>query len=91
MSLYYPLKGDQIALYINQISLKLGYENTSKIRKIYDKVYNFYRDLSYVCAFFEKNFSDILTEYRDGEPRMPEKFINKLSVFMCDLDERMLK
>lgn len=86
--LYNRLKIKQINLYINHIAFKLGHETPCQMRKFYIDVYDCYKDRQYACAYLEKEYKDILTEYRDGEPGMPAKFIKRMPQFKEKLSER---
>ena len=76
--LYSSLKYKQIKLYINHISVVLGYDDISQIRNIYCTAYECYQDKAYACAYLEKEYKDILIKYRNGEPGMPEEFLAAL-------------
>lgn len=76
--IYRRQKFKQIRLYINHISLVLGYEDHSQIKKFYEQAEECYQDRRYACAYLEKNYKDILTEYRNGEPGMPQEFMESL-------------
>lgn len=75
MQIYYHLKVKQIRLYINHIAIVSGYSGSSQIRKIFQTAHDCYQDLTYACAYLEKKYKDVLTEYRNGEPGMPITFI----------------
>ena len=88
--LYYQLKIQQIRLYIHHISIALGYDSTAQIRKVYDEAEECYRDYSYACAYLEKKYQDILTEYRDGEPGMPAQFVKGMPPFKPKLSKKVI-
>ena len=85
--LYNILKIKQIRLYINHIAMLLGHNDTSQVRRVYDDAYECYRERSYACAYLEKKYSDILTEYRDGEPGMPAQFVRHMPPFKPKLSK----
>lgn len=76
--IYRTQKFKQIRLYINHISIVLGYNDNSQIGKVYEQAEECYQDRRYVCAYLEKKYKDILTEYRNGEPEMPQQFLESL-------------
>jgi len=78
MEIYNKQKVKQLRLYINHITVMLGYENTSQIKKVFIDADECYQVRSYSCAYLEKKYKDILTVYRDGEPGMPTQFIKSM-------------
>lgn len=46
--------------------------------KIQDSAYECYASEKYVVAYFEKEYADILSKYRGGEPGMPERILRSL-------------
>lgn len=87
VQIYNKLKIKQIRLYINHIATVLGYSSTSQIRKVYIYAYECYQEWSYACAYLEKKYKDILTEYRDGEPGMPAQFVKSIPPFKPKLSK----
>ena len=87
---YRHIKNHQIDLYINHISVMLGHDDISQIKKLADDADECYRDPSYVSAFLEKKYKDMLTEYRNGEPGMPKWFIRNLPPFKLKLSEKTI-
>ena len=85
IQIYSRMKAKQIRLYIRHISIALGYESTAEIGKVFDAAYEWYRDLSYACAYLEKRYKGILEEYRAGEPGMPQQFMKNLPPFKKSL------
>jgi len=67
--------------YVNHLSIVHGYENGAHFRKICTSALDCYCRRKYVVAFFEKEYADILKEYRNGEPGMPEQFLQDLPPF----------
>ena len=61
--------------YVNHLSIVHGHKNTSYFKKIWTKAYECYHGLKYVLAYFEKEYAAILSEYRNGEPGLPEQFL----------------
>ena len=90
IQIYHKTKNHQIRLYINHISTVLEHENTSQIRKVLNEAYECYQDRSYACAYLEKKYSDILNEYRAGEPGMPVQFIKNMPPFNPILSEKLI-
>lgn len=88
--IYNKTKIKQIRLYIQHISIELGHENTSQIRKIYDDAYEYYQDWTYACAYLEKKYKNILDEYRTGEPGMPMQFIKSMPPFKPKLSKETI-
>lgn len=86
--IYSKQKFKQKCLYIHHIAIALGHENTSQIGKIFRAAEDWYRDRTYACAYFEKKYKDILTEYRDGEPGMPPQFIKSIPPFRSKLSKK---
>lgn len=84
---YNRMKLKQIHLYINHIASALGHKNILKIQKIYNNACEYYQDHTYVCAYLEKKYKDILTKYRNGEPGMPEEFIKNMPPFKPNLSK----
>lgn len=87
---YYSLKIKQIRLYIHHIAVVLGHDNTSQIKEIYHKAHECYQDWTYACAYLEKKYHDMLAEYRNGEPGMPEQFIRRMPPFKAKLSEETI-
>ena len=75
---YSRLKYRQISLYVNHLALVFGHSSTAQIRKICEVAYECYQDFSYVTAYLEQTYPDILAAYRNGEPGMPTEFLEKL-------------
>lgn len=64
--------------YVNHLSIVYGYENTVHFREIWRSALDCYCGRNYVVAYFEKEYADILSEYRNGEPSMPERILRTL-------------
>lgn len=75
MSTYYQIKIRQIRLYINHLAIVHGHETTTSFMELFHKANDCYRDYKYVTGYFEKEYPDILTEYRAGEPGLPKPFL----------------
>ena len=90
VQIYNKLKIEQIRLYINHIAIVLGHNDTSQLKKVYHEVYECYQNWSYACAYFEKTYKDILTEYRNGEPGMPIQFIETIPPFKPKLSKKTI-
>lgn len=85
VQIYNKLKIRQIRLYINHIAVALGHDSTEPVRKTFIDAYECYQTLPYVCAYLEKKYRDMLTEYRDGEPGLPARFIKSMPPFKVKL------
>ncbi len=90
VQIYHRTKIRQARLYINHISIVLGYEDTSKIRKVYEQAYNWYQEREYACAYLEKQYKDILDEYRCGEPGMPQWFMKSMPPLRPELGKKAI-
>lgn len=77
-------------LYINHISVVLGYRDVTPIRNLYYEVLDCYQDWKYACAYLEKKYADILTVYRDGEPGIPIQFINSMPPLRQKLSDKTI-
>ncbi|MEL4861483.1 hypothetical protein AAEU42_09585 [Pseudoflavonifractor phocaeensis] len=88
VQIYRKQKFRQKSLYITHISIALGHGSTAQVRKIFDEAYECYQDTAYACAYFEKKYKGILTEYRDGEPGMPIKFLKNMPPFKPQLSKK---
>lgn len=78
---YYRVKIRQLRFYINHLAIVNGHESTAEFRKLFYKVNDCYQDYKYVTAYFEKEYKNLLTEYRAGEPGLPESFLAQLPPF----------
>lgn len=90
MEIYRKVLNRKLHLYINHISAVLGYKSTNLIRKVYHEAYECFQDWKYVCGYFEKEYRDILTAYRAGEPGIPARFIREMPPFRDSWDERTI-
>lgn len=88
--LYSRTKIKQIRLYIRHISIALGHENTTQVRKVFEIANECYQDYSYACAYLEKEYKDILDEYRAGEPGAPELLIKNLPPLKRRLNKKTI-
>ena len=88
--IYFQMKVRQIRLYIHHVSIALGYDSTSQIIKVFNEAEDCYQDHTYACAYLEKKYKDILTEYRDGEPGMPAQFVKGMPPFKPKLSKKMI-
>lgn len=85
--IYAYTKMKQIRLYINQIALVLGHENTLQIRAIYLEAYDCYREIALPCAYLEQKYGTILDSYRASDPGMPAHLIQALPPFRRKLNK----
>lgn len=67
-----------------------NYADTNYFEKIKIDAYDCYNCLKYVAAYFEKEYADILTEYRDGEPGMPDHILRELPPFQINFSEDVI-
>lgn len=68
----------KIKYYVNHLSIVYGYEDTEHFTEIWRNALDCYCGRKYVVAYFEKEYADILSEYRNGEPGMPERILHAL-------------
>lgn len=78
LSNYHKILWLKVRYYVNHLSIVHGYENTEYFKKIWRSAYECYVSEKYVVAYFEKEYADILSEYRNGEPGMPERLLRDL-------------
>lgn len=64
--------------YVNHLSIVYGYENTEHFKEIWRNAFHCYCGEKYTAAYFEKEYADILEEYRNGGPGMPERILKAL-------------
>ncbi|MCI8842902.1 MAG: hypothetical protein HFF08_02170 [Oscillospiraceae bacterium] len=76
--------------YINHLSIVQGYENTAHFRKIWWSAFDCYCGIKYVVTYFEKEYADILKEYRNGEPGMPDEMIQALPPLRSKFNKRVI-
>lgn len=81
ISNYYTVKIRQMRYYINHLAIINGHQNIDDFRKVYHHAHDCYQDPRYVTAYFEKEYGEILSEYRAGEPAIAEQFIQNLPPF----------
>lgn len=86
--IYHKIKCRQLRLYIRHIAIALGHETLAPTEQFYRTAYDFYWDKLYTCAYMEQKYRDILTEYRAGEPGMPEWFTKTLPPFQKTLSPK---
>lgn len=87
---YNKIMSLKIKYYVNHLSIVHGYENTVHFRKMWHTAYDCYRGLKYVVAYFEKEYADILSEYRSGEPGMPELLLRDLPPLRNEFSKRTI-
>ena len=78
VQIYNKQKTTQIHLYLRHIAVALGQETTTEIRKVYRQALDCYQDRVYACAYLEREYGDILTPYRQGEPGASQELIRSL-------------
>lgn len=89
-TIYHRMKLKQINLYLNHIANVLK-KDIAELKALYRDAMKCYYGVNYACAYIEKRFNDILTEYRAGEPGMPAEVIENLPQFKPDLDQETVK
>lgn len=77
-AVYRKIKLRQLRLYYGHIERVVGQQQKEAFRKELYAAQECYWDIEYLCAWLEKNYTDILADYRAGEPGLPEGFIKKL-------------
>lgn len=80
----------KVKYYVNHLSIVHGYENTAHFSKIWRSAYECYASAKYVVAYFEKEYADILSEYRNGEPGMPERILRNLPPFRNEFSKHTI-
>ncbi len=78
----------KLQYYVNHLSIVHGYGDTKYFETIWHDALECYLDRKCVVAYFEKEYSDILTEYRNGEPGMPEQFLQALPPLRTEFSKR---
>lgn len=84
---YQKIKYKQSRLYIRHIAFCLGHETDQMVRQDYLAAYNWYQAARYACAYLEKKYPDILTDYRGGEPGAPQALLDQLPPLRPSLEE----
>ncbi len=74
--------------YVNHLSIAYGHDNTEHFHQIYMDALRCYNAIKYVVAYFEKEYSGILREYRAGEPGMPEHIFRDLPPYLTAFSEQ---
>lgn len=90
MEIYHRIKVKQIRLYMDHIAASLGPEGAGQVKKDYYDAIDCYQDQTYVAAFLEEKYADILTAYRAGEPGMPPSFTDALPPFKPQLSKKTI-
>jgi len=87
---YYKALLTKLKYYVNHLSIVYGYENTTHFRKIWSDASTCYCELKYVAAYFEREYTDILNKYRNGEPGYPEQFLRNLPPLRTKFSKRTI-
>ena len=87
---YEKLLSLKLQYYVNHLSIVHGYEDKKHFRKICISAFECYCERKYIVAYFEKEYADILREYRDGEPGMPEQFLRDLPPLRYEFSKRTI-
>lgn len=85
--IYNRQKRKQARLYIVRIAQALGKETVGSIEKVYEQALDCYQDRVYACAYLEKEYGDILTPYRQGEPGASQGLIQSLPPLKPRMDQ----
>lgn len=85
--MYITEKRRQRQLYLKHLENVLPKSEFEKAIKKYNKAYDFYYDNFYLSAYLEKEYKEILEEYRKGEPGIPEEYIKKLPTLRNEPDK----
>jgi len=78
----------KLSYYVNHLSIVHGYKNTTHFKEIWRTALECYCCMKYAVAYFEKEYTDILSEYRDGEPGMPERLLRDLPPLRNEFSKR---
>lgn len=90
IQIYNRIKIKQAKLYINHIAVVMGHKDTSKIKKIYYTAWECYKTQMHACAYLEKIYGDILSEYRAGEPGTSKQLIKSLPPLKQNLSNKTI-
>lgn len=87
IQLYHKTKIKQLRLYARHLAIVNGYEDTSAFK--YMPLYDCYGDFKYVSAYLEKEYAEILKEYRAREPGHSAEFLAELSPPILEVSDDM--
>lgn len=76
--------------YVNHLSIVYGQEDTVYFQEIWNRAYDCYRSTKYVVAYFEKEYADILSEYRNGEPGVSQRILRDLPPLRKRISKRTI-
>ena len=85
---YYKILSLKMKCYVHHLSIMHGYQDITHFRKLWVSAYDCYRSLKYVVAYFEKEYHDILSEYRNGMPGMLEQILQDLPPLRNEFSKR---
>ena len=88
--IYSRQKYRQIRLYMQHIAFVQGHESMAGMEKLSLDAMECYQDAPYVCAYLEKEYGDILTAYREGEPGMPAQFIRSVPPLRAKFSDKTI-
>lgn len=89
IQLYHKTKIKQLRLYARHLAIVNGHEDTSAFK--YMPLYDCYGDLKYVSAYLEKEYTEILKEYRAGEPGHSAEFLAELLPPILEVSDDMTR
>lgn len=87
IKIYHRAKIKQLRLYARHLAIASGHEDTSAFN--YIQLSECYGDLKYVSAYFEKEYTEILKEYRAGEPGHSTEFLAELLPPILEMSDNM--
>lgn len=87
--LYYKTKLKQLRLYARHLAIVHGHNDTSAFQRM--PLYDCYRDYKYISAYWEKEYAEILKEYRAGEPGHSAEFLAELPPSIKEVSDDMIQ
>ncbi|WP_418667004.1 hypothetical protein [Allofournierella sp.] len=76
IQIYHHVKRKQLRLYARHLAIAHDGQDPSAFQ--YEKLYDGYGDYKYVSAYWEKEYTELLKEYRSGEPGHSAGFLAEL-------------
>ena len=89
IQLYHDTKIKQLRLYARHLATVHGHDDTSAFK--YMPIYDCYRDFKYVSAYLEKEYTEILKEYRAGESGHSARFLAELPPLIEKVSDEMME
>lgn len=87
--IYNRIKMRQVQLYAQHLAVVHGHEDTSAFD--FMGLCDFYGNAKYVSAYWEKEYTEILAEYRSGEPGYSAKFLAALPLPTFEVTDDMVQ